>query len=196
MKVYEVLTESNNLDEAPMGMFKKMGQKIASKVPGQIGARATGALQAGDEANRARAELSQYMGRSGIGRNELTVAQLTTFLNQKGYGDNLKNILRSVRAPGVPKNAPLSGKEIDQIILKATQGAAQATASTVPRGQFAPKVKKTGATFTSKRAGKAKLPPSITSAVATLTPQQKAALVAMLGGAGPAPTGTPPAGNP
>jgi hypothetical protein len=191
MKVYEVLTESNaqDLTEAPMGMFNKLGQKIVSKVPGQIGARATGALQAGGEANKVRSELSQYMGRAGIARNALTPQQLATFLTQKGYGSDLKNIMKAVRDPSVPKNTPLSNKEIDQAVLKATQGAAGA-ATTVGRGQFAPKPTKVPGTFKTSR--KKALPPSITNAVAALTPQQKAALIAMLGGgAGTPPTGTP-----
>lgn len=190
MKVYEVLSESKDTDitEAPVGMFKKMGQKIASKIPGQIGARATGALQAGDEANKVRAELSQFMGRSGIARNALTPQQLTTFLTQKGYGDNVRNIIRSVRASGTPANAPLSNKEIDQIVLKATQGAAGA-ATTVKRGTFAAPVTRNAGNFRSRRTQQ--VPPNIASAVAGMTPQQKAALLAMLGG-----TGTPPGGNP
>lgn len=182
MKVYDILVESSEVKEAPMGIMGKIGNKIASKVPGEIGRRASGSLESGEEANKVKQELSQFMGRSGIGRGQLSLAQLMTFMNQKGYGGEIKGIAKGIRKPGTPANAPLSNAEVDQIIRKATQTAAGA-ATTVKRGAFAAPVAKGGpGTFSSKRG--ASIPPQIASAVAGMSAQQKAALLAMLGGGG------------
>lgn len=179
MKVYDVISESVEVDEAPMGWMNKLGTKIKSKVPGEIGRRAAGGLESGNEANNVKKELAGYMGRARIGKGQLTMQQLMTFMNQKGYGDNLKAIAKSVRTPGTTPNAPLSNQEVDQIILKAVAGAAGA-ATTVDRGAYATPVnKKSAGTFKSSRSQG--LPPQIVNAVGSMTPKQKAALAAMLG---------------
>jgi len=179
MKVYDVISESREVDEAPMGWMNKLGNKIKSKIPGEIGGRAAGSLEAGSEANAVKKELATYMGRSGIGKGQLTMQQLTTFMTQKGYGDNIKTIAKSIRQPGTQPNAPLQNPEVDQIIRKAVSGAAGA-ATTVDRGAYAAPVnKKVAGNFKSSR--KSGLPPQIVNAIGSLTPQQKAALATMLG---------------
>lgn len=179
MKVYDVISESIEVDEAPMGWMNKLGNKLKSKIPGEIGNRASGSLEAGTEANAVKKELATFMGRSGIGKGQLTMQQLMTFMTQKGYGDNIKAIAKSIRQPGTPANSPLQNQEVDQIIRKAVSGAAGA-ATTVGRGTYAAPVnKKVAGNFKSSRTKG--LPPQIVNAVGTLTPQQKAALAAMLG---------------
>lgn len=178
MKVYDIISESVSVDEAPLGMMKKMGAKLASKVPGAMGRRAAGNLESGAEANAVKKELATFMGRAGIGKGELTLPQLITFMSQKGYGDNVKSIAKSLRTPGTQASAPLDNPTVDKIIMKAVSGAAGA-ATTVGRGAYAAPVSKTGGSFKSSRTNS--IPPQIMNAVSTMSPKQKAALAAMLG---------------
>jgi hypothetical protein len=179
MKVYDIISESVEVDEAPMGFMSKIGNKLKSKIPGEIGSRAAGSLEAGTEANSVKKELAGYMGRAGIAKGQLTMQAFMTFMTQKGYGDNIKAIAKSIRAPGTPANAPLKNDEVDQMVRKAVSGAAGA-ATTVKRGTFAgtPKKNAIGNPASANTKG---LPPQIVSAVGSMTPQQKAALAAMLG---------------
>lgn len=62
MKITELVTESRKIDEAPMGMLNKFGNKIASKFGSD---QATGRLKSGDVANKLFSAFNQYLGQSG-----------------------------------------------------------------------------------------------------------------------------------
>jgi len=62
MKITELVTESRRIDEAPMGMLNKFGNKIASKFGSD---KSTGKLKSGDVANKLYSAFNQYLGQSG-----------------------------------------------------------------------------------------------------------------------------------
>jgi DNA-binding protein YbaB len=62
MKITELVTESRKIDEAPMGMLNKFGNKIASKFGSD---KSTGKLKSGDVANKLYSAFNQYLGQSG-----------------------------------------------------------------------------------------------------------------------------------
>ena len=51
----------DDLNEAPMGILNKLGQKVLSKVPGNIGAKAQGKLDAGRLANKWKQEYMKFL---------------------------------------------------------------------------------------------------------------------------------------
>jgi hypothetical protein len=66
MKINEILSESSQTNEAaPMGFLQRMGQKILSKVPGQVGAQAQGKLSTGTHANRLFKQYQTWLGAAG-----------------------------------------------------------------------------------------------------------------------------------
>lgn len=62
MKITELLTESRKIDEAPMGMLNKFGNKVLSKFGND---KSTGKLKSGDVANKLYSAFNQYLGQSG-----------------------------------------------------------------------------------------------------------------------------------
>jgi len=82
------------VDEAPMGMIKTGLNKIASKIPGSIGAKATGALQTGGNANAMYKEFYTYLGQKGL---KPTTSSISSFLQTKGVSPDI--IKKYVVAP-------------------------------------------------------------------------------------------------
>ena len=74
------------VDEAPMGLIKQGVTKLASKIPGSIGAKATGALQTGSNANAMYKEFYTYLGQKGL---KPTTTSISAFLKTKGVSDAL-----------------------------------------------------------------------------------------------------------
>ena len=106
------LDENIDLDEAPMGSLSKLGNKLASYVPGEIGHKAKGRLDTGDLANQLRSEFSRYLGQSGQSPDARSIE---AFLQARH--------LPTVKAmntipPGVTN---LSKSQIDTIFLTAVQ---------------------------------------------------------------------------
>mgnify|MGYP001068891641 CR=1 FL=1 len=92
MKVYEILSESDidNIDEAPAGFIGQTARKLGAKALNKIGMKGTAANMAtkanvGDEANRIRQELDQYMAGSGIKKGQLEVNDFLAFLANAGF---------------------------------------------------------------------------------------------------------------
>lgn len=80
MKLYEVLLEDKKqVQEAPMGMLKTLGNKAMSKLGSD---RATGKLSTGGLANQLHKEFQQYLGKTG---REATKDAVMGFLSSKGY---------------------------------------------------------------------------------------------------------------
>lgn len=124
MKVYDVISESYEVDEAPQGFGSKILNKIGSKIPGEIGARAKGNLDVGGEANRLKKELARFMAGSGVGKGQLSVDAFVDFLDQVGLPTNqVASQLQADRAAsGTDENSPLTNPEVDMLLMKATQG--------------------------------------------------------------------------
>lgn len=81
MKLYELLTESKakKIDEAPMGMFKTLGNKAMAKMGN---ARAGGKVGTGSLANQLHKEFQHYLGSSG---EDATKRSILAFLKSKKY---------------------------------------------------------------------------------------------------------------
>jgi hypothetical protein len=93
------------VDEAPMGMIKTGLNKLASKIPGSIGAKATGALQTGSNANAMYKEFYTYLGQKGL---KPTTGSISAFLQTKGVSPDI--IKKYVVAPAAPAaNYPQGG---------------------------------------------------------------------------------------
>ena len=82
------------VDEAPMGLVKTGLNKLASKIPGSIGAKATGALQTGGNANAMYKEFYNYLGQKGL---KPTTSSISAFLQTKGVSPDI--IKKVVVAP-------------------------------------------------------------------------------------------------
>lgn len=139
MKVYDVISESKEVNEAPMGMFKKLGNKIASKIPGDIGASAQGKLNVGGEANRLKKDLARYMGGAGIKRGQLTPDQFVQFLDQVGLEGmkTMSTVSADRSADNIEPDAPMSKAEVDKYLLKATQSGFAGQGMKSNRSKFA-----------------------------------------------------------
>lgn len=102
MKVYEILSESDidNIDEAPAGFIGQTARKLGAKALNKIGMKGTAANLAtkanvGDEANRIRQELNQYMAGSGIKKGQLEVNDFLAFLANAGF--DKKTAMNAIR---------------------------------------------------------------------------------------------------
>ena len=107
MKINDILNE-DNLDEAPASALGQIGRKIGAKVAGKLGMKGVAGTMAtkanvGDEANRVKRELNQYMAGSGIKKNELELNDLVNFLTKSGFDKN--SVVQTVRKI-VPKQPP------------------------------------------------------------------------------------------
>jgi len=177
MKIHQIMSESE-VDEAPVGMLKRLGQKIASKVPGEIGARASGQLSASKDANAMKTDLARWMGQAQIPKGSLTIAQFKQFLDQKGLPtDQLVPTIKRVTGTAAV-NQVLDNNAVDQVLLKVVGQGAAATDAGGTKSKFAAKPLKTPPTGTPPAQGQGA--PDITNFVNSLTPQQKAKLKASL----------------
>jgi len=92
MRVYDIISEDKEVAEAPVSrtkqFAKKLGAKGLAKIPGAKGlAKGVAAeVDVGDEANRIKSELQQWMRGSGIKKRELQVRDFLNFLVNAGFG--------------------------------------------------------------------------------------------------------------
>lgn len=110
----------DDLNEAPMGIINRLGQKVLSKVPGSIGARAQGKLDTGNVANQWRKEFVTYLGR--VGQANPSTETLSGFLKAKGFSD--EDIKSVVGESAMVYERVITNKELDSMILRAAQVAA------------------------------------------------------------------------
>lgn len=194
MRVYDVVAEKQQINEAPAGMLAQVGRKLGAKALGAIGfkgkaAELGGKAEVGDEANRLKTDLRGYLGKTGGNPKQIQGPQLAAFLKSKGYPNmHLKNV-QGVMTP----------KQVDQAILKAAQDAAAAegdptvgqTATAKSTGAGA--APKTGASSAAPSAASAApaasgstptasagVPPALLKKLTQLTAQQKKQLAGML----------------
>jgi hypothetical protein len=163
MKVFDIIIENNDLNEAIP--FTKQWSKER---------QATKAVKG--DAKAMLSDLAVWMKGGGIAKGTLTADQFKSFLNQKGLGSfNVDVALKKSRdASGRDENEPLSGPEATDILNQAIRTGFIGQGARGSQSRFAdPAPSGTGG-------GGSGLPGSLTSAISGLTPQQKAALKAML----------------
>ena len=170
------------VDEAPMGMIKTGLNKLASKIPGSIGAKATGALQTGGNANAMYKEFYTYLGQKGL---KPTTSSISSFLQTKGVSPDI--IKKYVVAPaGSTAQYPQGGAgqpAASGATPPAQPGAAPAQGGTTPPAQpgAAPAAK-------APRAPRPKKP-AVAPAAAASQPQAAPAAPQQAPAAAPARTG-------
>ena len=107
MRITDVLVETNTkaksrLDEKPMGILSKLGNKALSKLGS---GRAAGRLSTGDLANKIHKEYDTYLGKTG---QEPSKESVMAFLQFKGYPtQGAEKILNSPEAQGQAPTGPL-----------------------------------------------------------------------------------------
>lgn len=94
MKIYQLVAEDQDLDEAPVGKLQRAGQAIGRFFGSD---HASGQEDISDEANELKKNLSRWMGRSGIKKGQLTLDDLETFLDQVGYGGLAASVIDQAR---------------------------------------------------------------------------------------------------
>lgn len=112
MKLNEFLNESdiNDIEEAPAGMVGQMARNAGAKVLNKIGMKGKAGELAtkanvGDEANRIKQELNQFMAGSGIKKDQLEVNDFLAFLGNAGFDKKTAmQVIRKYHKKKVPNN--------------------------------------------------------------------------------------------
>jgi hypothetical protein len=107
MKVYDILVESDaqEINERPAGFIGQAARKVGAKVAGKLGMQGIAGNLAtkanvGDEANRVKRELDQFMAGSGIKKGQLELNDFMAFLSNVGFD---KKTVSQVIRKHVPK---------------------------------------------------------------------------------------------
>jgi hypothetical protein len=200
MRIYDIVSEKQEVDEAPAGMIGQGLKRVGAKLAGAVGMKGTaagltGKADTGKEANQLMVDLKGYLGRTGGNLKQLDAGNLSNFLQQKGYPTSGLQGVSGVMTP----------KQIDQALLKSVQlkaqsGAAQPAAGS-QQGAQQPAAGQTQTTKSSGVVGKVKaaagavadkikgtsaqpaatsIPPELAKKIQQLTPQQKQELAGML----------------
>lgn len=123
MKIYDILIENDDIDEAPMGFSSKIGNKILSKIPG-AGSSAKARLAVGNDANTMKKDLVAWMSGSGIKKGTLLIDDFKDFLGQKGLPtDQVDAMLARQRQAtgGEDVGGPMSTSDVDAILKSVVQ---------------------------------------------------------------------------
>ena len=154
MKMHEMLSESK-VNEAPMGMIQRGVQGLKSMVPGSIGQKATGSLEAGKAANQLYKEYNTYLGRTG---QQMSQQSLVAFLKSAGIPAKIINSaagiapVKRTRKPAptpapaptpeaAPPPAPAAAfgkKQVNAILMKVSQALGGAAPQAQPAAPSAP----------------------------------------------------------
>lgn len=116
MKLTEILKESDNMVEAPLGMIKRAGLGLASK----FSSKAAGRLATGNEANEIRKDYDFFLGSTN---QKSTADTLMQFLQKEKYPvDFAQKAINQV--PGIKQNPqiPLPKNVADQIFNNIAAG--------------------------------------------------------------------------
>lgn len=204
MKIYDIISETSDLDEAPASWLKQKARGLGAK----MGSRTAATTKAtGDEANELKKELKAWMAGSQIPKGQLTADDLETYLDQKGYGGLSADAIALVRKKDTDAAAAKAAKAADRSAkMQAVGYAAGQAAGKVGQaaGQLGQKIKNLSGTVPHSNVSEA------APADAPLTNSEvDKVLMAVVAkayktGAGfskgrfgkDKPAGTPPAGNP
>jgi hypothetical protein len=179
MKIHQIISEDQTVDEAPSGGISRLGQKVMSKL-GSKSAQAK--LDVGDDANQMKKDLAVWMSGSGLKKGQLSVADFKNFLGQKGLpSDQVDNLFSQMRQnpDGTSRVGGMSNKEIDSILHKAVQQGFKSRGASGTKSRYAQRTPSPTPSGSGAGGGSG-LPRSVTNAVNNLSPAQKAALKSML----------------
>lgn len=169
MKVYDIISEEQSVQEAPVGLAKRAGQAIAGKVSKTQARKG----EVSKEANEVFKELKVQFQGSDFDLNNLPVDRFVAFMDKKGYGDGIEQEIEKFTDAGDPEST-INKKQIETIVLKQIQNAA-ASDSRTQKGKFAGgKSKQKAAKGTSQDLKK------IAQAVKGLSDEEKAQLGKMI----------------
>jgi len=113
----------------------------------------------------------------GSGLKNVTTSQFKSFLDQKGLDSTAVDDLANDRASGNNPDAPMTSAEVKQYLDKAVRAGFQARGAGTQPSRFA---RPDAPQAQGSQAGASGLPSNLTNAINSLTPQQKAALKALL----------------
>lgn len=196
MRVNDIVSEKNQIDEAPVGAVRQGLRRLGAKAAGAIGMKRTaGNLAAkavtGAEANQLEKGFSAYLGRQMKSIKQATAQDLARYLQQSGYPiDHMKGM-----------SGVLQPKQIDDLTLKSVSDKAAGDPAQGVGGDAEPQAtpaqgaKKQGALSAfaqgvkqgmgktkqpSAQGQKPKIPANIVSQINKLSDQQKQELVKLL----------------
>lgn len=157
MKLSEIIAESHELNEAPMGIIKKAGLGLASK----FSSKAAGKLSLGSEANNLRKDFDFWLGRTN---QKATVNTLRQFLKQEGHPtDTAEQILKSLEQSSSPSFTGTTATQTDAGATPTAKGATATnnTPSADPYEKFKGEVRK----LQNPQPGSKQLPPEMIAGV-------------------------------
>jgi hypothetical protein len=114
MKITELVMESRKIDEAPMGMLNKLGNKVMSKFGSDA---STGKLKSGEVANKLYSSFNQYLGQSG---QEPTWPVVKNWLQSNKYPTSRAE--KIVKAAGAASRIPKGPGMLQRTGAKIKQG--------------------------------------------------------------------------
>lgn len=131
MKITDLLAQSKSqVDEAPMGFLKTMGNKVASTFGS---GQAQGRLDTGNIANGLKKEFDVYLGKTG---QQATGEMVLGFLKSKGYPTaGAEKVLKATPAPGILDKV---GGAVKDIAGAAAAGAKSQMAQDAEKAQTPP----------------------------------------------------------
>ena len=131
MKIYDIVREDSDIEEAPVGMLKRAGQAVAGKVSAAAAAKG----ESSKEANQVFKDLKIWAARGELDLKNLPVDKFKSFMQKKGYDNQLDQQISKFTDPNDSESA-LGKKQIEQIVLAQTRDAATDNAR-VQKGKYA-----------------------------------------------------------
>ena len=165
MRILDIITESKQLNEAPMGFLKSVGNKVASKFGS---ASATGRLETGNIANQIHKEFEKFLGQTG---GEADAQTVIDFLKSKGYPTQAAEKVAASVAPAqqaTPSTTTSAAKPATTAPKQSAKPAAATPATTAPKQSAKPAAPVNYDEPTWKRKGMQ--PPKLTPSTATTEP--------------------------
>lgn len=126
MRINDIITERDDIKEAPVGMLARAGNAIASKIPGSIGARAQGRRDVSKIANHMWSEFQRYIGQARLDPKAITAEQISQYVKQAfKYSDQTINA--GLQKAGARPGAPLPKNTQEKAFLEIATVSMQAT---------------------------------------------------------------------
>ena len=165
MNVYDIISENRTDEAIPFTQQWKKERQAKKDVKG-------------DQKNMI-GDLAAWMKGSGIAKGTLSADDLKSFMDQKGLGSfNVDvELQKSRQSSGRDENEPISAPEAKELLQKAVQSGFKSQGARGSQSRYA---QKKAPSMPPMRGGAASVPNNLKTAVSNLSPQQKAALKAML----------------
>ncbi len=133
MRVYDIISESKQLDEKPVGALKNIGQKLKAKGAGMLGMKDTkagieGGIETNNKANATYSAFRKHLGKIQTPKNQVPA-------------EELQNWLKSMKMStmNVPNSGVIDDKAVSKAILQSTIDTEKQAPTTV--GATAPSAK-------------------------------------------------------